>query len=58
MHTHDCKLLPLPTAALVQVRSRQDSSGWQEWKGGPPSGQGWQVQRPLVTYLHLSPITA
>lgn len=58
MHNHDCKFFITPTADLVQVRSRQDSSGWQQWKEGPPSGQGWQVHCPLVTYLHFATILA
>lgn len=43
-------------AALVQVRSQQDSPQWQEWKKGPPTGQGWQVQHPLVPHVHRAAI--
>ncbi|KAL3131972.1 hypothetical protein ABBQ38_007667 [Trebouxia sp. C0009 RCD-2024] len=27
----------------AQVRSQRDTAPWQQWKKGPPSGQGWQV---------------
>lgn len=31
------------TSVALQVRNRQDSTCWQAWKEGPPSGPGWQV---------------